>query len=116
MNLEIRYKRVIETLKLVAASAKEQEIYLPKLSYVPTDVTSSFEDVYLLLPILIEEGLFSNKSIAWILRAYIQMQWCLANVDLKDFSSDDWNKVRDFAKEALLAIGEPPGKPDLEYI
>ncbi|EFK37831.1 MULTISPECIES: hypothetical protein [Chryseobacterium] len=111
-----QYKKIVESLKLLASSLEEQEKYLPDFADVPDDVTSSFENVFLLLPSLIENNKFSNASIASILRLNIKIQWCLRNVDLDDFSNSEWNKVREMAKNTLQIMGEPFGKPDLNYI
>jgi hypothetical protein len=116
MNTENHYKRVVETLKLLAAPYDQQQKYLPEFVYVPSDITTSFEDVFLLLPSLIEENAFSNISIASLLRTYIKMQWCLANLNLDDFSDGEWNKVRELSKETLLQLGESLGDPDLKYV
>lgn len=114
--MEEQYKKVVESLKLLASSLEEQEKYLPDFADVPDDVTSSFENAFLLLPALIENNKFSNDSIASILRLYNKMQWCLRNLDLDDFSNAEWNKVREMARETLEIIGESTGKPDRNYI
>lgn len=111
-----QYKKVIESLKLLASSLEEQEKYLPDFADVPYDVTSSFENAFLLLPNLIEYNKFSNNSIASILRLYNKVQWCLRNLDLDNFSNTEWNEVREMARETLQIIGEPIGKPDTNYI
>jgi hypothetical protein len=114
--MEIHYKKVTENLKLLASSLEEQERYLPDFADVPDDVTSSFENAFLLLPALVENSKLNNKSIASILRLNNKFQWCLRNLDLDDFSNAEWNKVREMAKETLQLMGEPLGKPDANYI
>lgn len=71
--MEFQYKKVTESLKLLASSLEEQENYLPDFADVPYNVTSSFENAFLLLPTLIENNKFSNNSIASILRVYNKM-------------------------------------------
>ncbi|HAI77321.1 MAG TPA: hypothetical protein DCM08_13880 [Microscillaceae bacterium] len=114
--MEQQYKMVTESLKLLASSLEEQEKYLPDFADVPDDVTSSFENAFLILPTLIENNKFSNNSIASILRLYNKMQWCLRNLELDDFSNVEWNKVREMARETLQLMGEPIEKPDSNYI
>jgi len=114
--MEQQYKMVTESLKLLASSLEEQEKYLPDFADVPDDVTSSFENAFLILPTLIENNKFSNNSIASILRLYNKMQWCLRNLELDDFSNVEWNKVREMARETLQLMGEPIEKPDGNYI
>ncbi|WP_288438503.1 hypothetical protein [uncultured Chryseobacterium sp.] len=111
-----QYKKIIESLKLLASSLEEQEKYLPDFADIPDDVTSSFENAFLLLPSLVENNKFSNASIASILRLNNKVQWCLRNIDLDDFSNSEWNKVREMAKNTLQIMGESFGKPDLNYI
>lgn len=112
----MNYKRVAESLRLLAASLEQQRAYLPEFADVPDDVTSSFENAFLLLPQLIESNKFSNNSIASLLRLYNKMQWCLRNIEMDDFSNSEWDKVRKLAKETLHLIGETPGKPDPQYV
>ena len=112
------YKRVVETLKMLALPYRDQEALLPDFVYVPTDVISSFDHVFLLLPPLIEQGHFSNPAIAQILRVNNWLRWCAGNVAVEEFenSHSDWNKVRDLAAEAVIILNEPIEKPDLNYI
>lgn len=114
--MEQQYKKITESLKLLASSLEEQEEYLPDFADVADDVISSFENAFLLLPALIENNKFSNKSIASILRLYNKVQWGLRNLDLDDFSNAEWNKVRETAKYTLQIMGESIGKPDPDYI
>lgn len=114
--MELQYKKITESLKLLASSLEEQESYLPDFADVPDDVTSSFENAFLLLPTLIESNTLSNDSIASILRLNNKVQWCLRNLDLDDFSNAEWNKVREMARDTLRLLGEPLEKPDIDYI
>jgi hypothetical protein len=114
--MELQYKKVTESLKLLASSLEEQENYLPDFADVPDDVTSSFENAFLLLPKLVECNKLTNDSIASILRLNNKVQWCLRNIDLDDFSNAEWNKVREMARETLRLMGEPLGKPDTNYV
>jgi hypothetical protein len=114
--MEQQFKKVTESLKLLASSLEEQEKYLPDFADVPDDVTSSFENAFLLLPSLIENNRFSIDSIASMLRLYNKMQWCLRNLDLDDFSNEEWNTVRKMARDTLQIMGESIGKPDINYI
>lgn len=107
MTSQEQYNNVINSLKLMAATFDEQKKVLPEFSDVPDDVTSSFENSFLLLPQLIEQGKFSNYSIALLLRTYNKMQWCLRNTDLDNFSNEEWNKLRMFARHTLATIVGP---------
>jgi hypothetical protein len=114
--MELQYKKVTESLKLLASSLEEQESYLPDFADVPDDVTSSFENAFLLLPTLVESKQLTNDSIASILHLNNKFQWCLRNIDLDDFSNAEWNKVREMARDTLQVMGESLEKPDKNYI
>lgn len=116
MEQENAYKRIIESLKLLALSYEEQKKCFPDFVDVPDDVVSSFENSFLQLPILVEKGMFSNCGLASLLRVYNLIQWCIRNLDLDDFSNDKWNKVRELSKETLRLIGEPLKNPDMDYV
>lgn len=114
--MELQYKKIVESLKLLALSLEDQESYLPDFADVPDDVTSSFENAFLFLPLIVEHNKLSNNSIASILRLNNKVQWCLRNLDLDDFSNAEWNKVRQMARDTLLIMGEPIEKPDPNFI
>ncbi len=114
--MEYQYKKVTESLKLLASSLEEQEGYLPDFADVPDDVISSFENAFLLLPALVESNKLPNDSIASILRLHNKVQWCLRNLGLDDFSNAEWNKVREMSRDTLGLMGEQIGKPDTNYI
>lgn len=116
MELEVQYKIVIESLKLLSASYEEQRKSLPEFADVPDDVTSSFENAFLLLPQLIEEGRFSNEGIASLLRVFNKMEWCLRNIELDDFSNSEWNKLRELSKQTLILLDEDNNMTDLDYV
>jgi hypothetical protein len=116
MEQREQYKKVVESLKLLAATVEQQKQYLPEFADIPDDVTSSFESAFLLLPQLIDSNRLSNSSIACLLRLNNKLQWCLRNIELDDFSNAEWNKVRELSKEALQSMGEPIEKPDIKYI
>ena len=105
MKLDENYKLVIKSLELLAAPYEEQKRCLPKFADVPDDVVSNFENSFLLLPVLVEEGRFSNHAIASLLRVYNKMQWCLRNIELDDFGNEEWNKLRELSNITFKSIG-----------
>lgn len=116
MELQEQYKIIVESLKLLAASLEQQEQYLPVFADVPDDVTSSFESAFLLLPQLIDSNKLSYSSIASILRLYNKMQWCLRNIPLENFENEEWNKLRELAKQTLRLMDERLESLDVKYI
>ncbi|PYF69368.1 hypothetical protein [Pedobacter nutrimenti] len=116
MEAREHYIKVVESLRLLSSSYEDQKKYLPDFADVPDDVTSSFENAFILIPSLIEKGEFSYKAIASIIRVYNKMEWCLRNVDLDDFSNMEWNKLRELSKETLSVLDEPIQQPNMKYI
>lgn len=116
MEAREHYIKVVESLRLLSSSYEEQKKILPDFADVPDDVTSTFEDAFLLIPGLIEKEEFSYKAIASIIRVYNKMEWCLRNIDLEDFSNTEWNKLRELSKETLSLLDEPIQEPNVKYI
>lgn len=104
MNIEEQYNMLIEGLKLLSVSYEDQVSFLPEFADVPDDVIGSFENAFLLLPQLVENNKLSNRVISSILRTYNKMQWCLRNVELDDFSNDEWNRLRELSKESVRLL------------
>ena len=116
------YKNITESLKLLSLSFEEQVKYFPHFVDVPFEVIDTFGNAVLLLPGVIESGKLGKKAIASILRLRNVINITLSNPDFKDLDdeqfkvSDEWDKVREMAKDTLQLMGEPLGKPDLNYI
>ena len=104
MDIGNKYNILVESLKLLAASFEEQRNLLSDFADITDDVISSFENAFLLLPEIIESGKLDNISISYILRTFNWMSWSIRNADLDDFSSKEWDKVRNLAREALVKM------------
>ena len=58
--MELKYKSLVDSLRLLASSYEKQEDYLPKFVVVQDEVISLFGDAFLIAPQLIEKDLLSN--------------------------------------------------------
>lgn len=120
MDLELQYKSLVESLRLLAGSYENQLRYLPEFVDVKDEVIAVFSDAFLLLPQLIEGGFLSIKAIASIVRCFNWMDMALRNESMSDLESfkgqDIWQKVRLLADKALEDMEEEKKKPDLSHI
>lgn len=116
MGIEEKYKYIIESLKLLATPYDKQKNLFPDFADIPDEVVSIFENAFLLLPELIEKEHFGFKTIGLILRTFNKMSWCLRNSDFDDFSSYEWNKVRELALKTLLEMNIQLESPNMDII
>lgn len=122
MDTKIKYNKVIESIKLLALPFEEQVKYFPEFVEVPFEVIDTFDNAVLQLPLLIELGNFENKAIASILRLQNLINFTSSNPKYKDLDdeqfrmSDEWNKIREMARNTLQTMGKPIEKPDRSYI
>ncbi len=119
----IRYnKTIIESIKLLALPYEQQSEYFPSFVDTPFEILDTFENAFLLLPQLVEENYFSNNGIASLLRIHNWIAMVCSKPVLKDLDENqfdnhsDWKKLRDLAKEAIIAMGEPIEKPNKDYL
>ncbi|MEG1592637.1 hypothetical protein [Chryseobacterium sp.] len=75
-----------------------QKKSLPSYVIVADEVISDFENSFLLMPQIVDNEMISFKNIALILELYNKTQWCLRNLGMDDFDNDEWNLVREMAK------------------
>jgi hypothetical protein len=121
-DLDKHYKKVIESLKLLSLPYEEQKHYFPDFVDIPYEILDTFDNAFLLLPKLIENDLFSNNGIAWLIRLHNTINLLASNPDFKDLEenqfrdNEEWNKIRGFSKEVLRHINEPIENPDPKYI
>lgn len=112
------YNSLVESLRLLSSSFKEQESYLPDFVIVQDEVVAIFSDAFLTLPQLIENNLLSNDSIASIIRCYNFMEMALRNQKNSESfkNQEDWIKVRKLAILTLQKMGEEVTEPDLSFV
>jgi hypothetical protein len=109
-DLELFYKKILESLKLLSMPFSEQKSFFPKFLDIPFEVIDTFDNVFLQLPKLVEEGFFSNTEIASLLRLNNMLNFTLSksnfeNLDEEQFSNHkDWNRIREMASETIKLI------------
>jgi hypothetical protein len=122
MDASNQYKKIIESLKLLSLPFEEQKKCLPEFVDVPFEIIDTFDNSILLMPNLIELGTIENKVIANLLRLQNLINFTLSNPKFKDLEddefrmADEWNKVREMARDTLQIMGEPIEKPNSNYI
>lgn len=122
MDTMNQYKKITESLKLLSLSFEEQLKCFPEFVEVPFEVIDTFDNAVLQLPSLIETGKLDKTVIASILRLQNMINFTSSNPNFKDLDdeqfklSDEWNKVREMARDTLQIMGESLGKPDPNYI
>jgi len=118
MNLNFKYKSLVESLKLLSCTEDEQRKLLPDFVVLEDEVLSLFDDAFLLSPELIENDLLPNQAIASMIRCnnFIDIslgKWeKLDENEIKEF----WVKLKDLATITLVKMGEKPGIPDAEFL
>ena len=118
MDLELKYKSLVDSLRLLASSYEKQEDYLPKFVVVQDEVISLFGDAFLIAPQLIEKDLLSNDAIASMIRCYNLMDMAIRNQETpNDFKiRESWNKVPELASLTLEKMNEELKEPDLSFV
>jgi len=111
-----QYKLLVDSLKLVGSSYKDQKDFLPDFvgDNIQDDVVSEFDNAFKLVPQLMEAKRLSYLSVKKILSCFILMDINVSNPDMTAdaFKSDkSWDRVRKLAREALEEMGEPITPP-----
>lgn len=121
-NLNLYKKELFESLKLMAMPFSVQKKCFEDFVDTPFEVLDAFDNAFLQLPKLIEDGRFSNLEIASILRLYNMINITARIPELKDLDENQfdthvsWNIIREQAKELLILLGEPVDFPDKNYL
>lgn len=120
--MEVTYKKLIESLKLLSMPYDEQKTYFPSFVDLPFELSDTYHNAFLLLPQLIEGYMFSYKTIANLLRLENMLNSLNNNLLFKELEDEtflenkEWNLIRIFSREILLTQGESCEKPDSNYI
>ncbi len=115
-----QYKILVDALKLMGLSYEEQKKFLPEYADIKEDVVSVFINALYILPQLMDRQEISYGAVNKILHCYVQMDLSLS---IEERSSDSafanheaWGQIREFAREALLEMGEPIEAPPVDSI
>lgn len=121
-DLDIKYRKMTESLRLLSSPYKEQIKCFPEFVDVPVEVLETFDDAYFFLPDLVEENRLSNIVISNLLRLRSSIDFTVSKPNLKNLEEEqfsthtDWENIRQQSKDVLKLMNEPMGNPDLEYI
>jgi hypothetical protein len=115
--------QMMQTLQFVAADYSTQIQAFPDFVFVPDEVVSTFEENYLLFPQIIRMGLVNELQVEAVdsvnnLLSEMQSMPKVRNIwSLKAMKRDpEWDKLREFAKNALIAFEKPLLPPTLNWI
>ena len=102
--------KLIESLSVLSLSYSDQKIRFPSFVDVPFEILDDFDNAFLSLPALIENGKFTKQEIAYIVRLHNLINITASNPLLKNLepeqfdASQEWNMIRDLAKKTLELI------------
>lgn len=120
-NLDGYYKKVTESLKLLALPYNVQKTYLPDFTDKPFEILDSYIKAFGLLPQLIENNYFSLNQVAALLRLYNFVDLILADAEFDTLQEEhinenpSWLKIRELAIDTLSMMKIIPENPDREY-
>jgi hypothetical protein len=120
--LDINYKKISESIKLLTLPCKEQKNYFPEFVDYSFEIVDSYHNAFLLLPELIENNYFSYLSIASLIRLNNFIDFAISNSAFYELDeeqlekNDQWLNIQRLARESLERMGEPLEKPDKSYI
>lgn len=121
-DLNIQYKRLVESLKLLSSSYSQQKNYFPDFVDLPFELSDTYHNNFLLLPRLIQNSFFTYEIIANLMRLENMLNSIMCNplfddIDEKVFlENEEWDKIRKFSTDILCQIGESVTSPDSKYI
>jgi hypothetical protein len=119
MTSKEQYNIVVESLRLVATSAEQQQAALPDFASLTDEVATTFGDAFLLVSQLEQAGFVSEVASA-ALRRLDAFLGCMPNENIADPESlkthEFWARARVLASEALDALGEENRPPQLGWI
>lgn len=118
----LHFRKLVESLRLLVLPAEKQvEVFEPYVDF-SFEVFDSYQNAFLLMPPLIEQGRFSFMQIANMIRLS-NFIYILCSADDNDeiYSPNSSNDVlratvRSLASELLDSFGEPSGPVDLAFL
>jgi len=120
MSNDGQYEMLVDSLRLAAASAKEQVEALPEFVSVTDEVGTTFGNAYLFVPQLVEVGRVSTRAAIALKRlddffeAMPKDGSIAPDETLRNHPF--WAEARRLAAEALEALGEEKRPPNLEGV
>lgn len=114
--MENQYKLVVNSLKLLALSYKDQKKILPEFVDIIDDVVSEFFNSFHLVPQLMDVKRLSYSAVNKILHCYVAIEMNMSikeRLTDKSFESgESWERVRTLARESLIEMNETVEPPD----
>ncbi len=120
MEKENLYNKLVQCLRLVASPYEVQISLLPNFIDIPDEIALFFDDVFLTIPQLKIEYLFSPNTLLKInevnelFESMSEEKFFWELEELKNNKS--WEKSRELALSVLKLLNEPYEKPNLDFI
>lgn len=101
---------LIETIQVLALPYDQQKVMFPDFVDIPFEIIDDFCNSFSLLPVMVEQEMFSYPQLANILRLYNNVEWSSRRLELQDLDEkqfethEDWNFVRKLAGEVLQQL------------
>lgn len=116
----IKYKNLVDSLKLIALDYEEQVKSLPDFVHVPDEIALTFDEAFLRRRVLVEERLISEEALKMLteldklFEVMSQDKSLWDNKKLKE--SIEWQLTRSHARTILDILGEDLTRPDFDNI
>ena len=118
MKAEQQHESLVDSLRLLAASADTQIDVLPNFVVVTDEIVSTFEDAFLLLPQLERRSMVSPEAAEAVRRVDAWLDEIPDDGSIADASTlathEFWARGRELARRALISMNEKIVPPRLQ--
>lgn len=120
MEIKQIYNNLIQVLRLIASTSDIQIASFPQFVNVADEIALSYNDIYLLVPLLKKEGLISPVACNILMQIdelfdTMSQNKSIWNVDALE-NDKYWQKSRYLALSILKELKESYDKPNLGFI
>lgn len=112
------YKKIIESLKLVASPAKEQINLFPDYVCIPDEIALTFDEIISYAKILVENNFITIdqysllEHLNHLFENFQKVDWTIESM----YNSKKWMQTRQEAIIILKKFGESYSNPDIFWI
>lgn len=120
MEIQCIYNNLIQALRLIASGANIQIDSFPQYVNVADEIALLYNDIYLLVPQLVDSGIISSEHIDILFQ--IDHLFEVMSNDKSIWSTimlenhANWKQARLLALEALKSLNVPYETPNLDFV
>ena len=109
-KINSEFEKINESIKLLSLPYEEQKGKFPSFVDVPFEILDTFDNSFLIFPNLVENGMFTYKVIAMILRLHNIINFTISNPNFKDLEVEqfsnhvEWDRIRNLAGEIVASL------------